>query len=272
MYQFGWFSTGRGKGSRTLLETACKSIEKGEVETEIGFVFCSREPGEAEGSDIFIKLVRDYGLPLVCFSYQKFRKSRGSPAADPHALPDWRLDYDREVMARLKDFQPDLCVLAGYMLVVSNEMCQKYHMINLHPAAPGGPVGTWQEVIWQLIETGTDASGVMMHLVIPELDMGPPVTCATFTIRGKDFNQYWSESGGTTVRQLRENQGEENPLFKQIRLHGATRELPLVVATVKAFSQGKVRITPDQRVVNDKGQPIRGYDLTREINLQLKLP
>jgi folate-dependent phosphoribosylglycinamide formyltransferase PurN len=145
-------------------------------------------------------------------------------------------------------------------------------MINLHPAAPGGPVGTWQEVIWQLIENGTDASGVMMHLVVQELDMGPPVTCATFTIRGKDFDQYWSESAGMTVEQLRVSQGEENRLFKQIRLNGATRELPLVVATVKAFSEGKVRITPDQRVVDNKSQIIKGYDLTREINRQLKLP
>jgi folate-dependent phosphoribosylglycinamide formyltransferase PurN len=272
MYKLGWFSTGRGQGSRNLLTSIQESIKSGEIKAEIEFVFCSREPGEAKGSDIFIKLVRDYSLPLVCFSYQKFRKSRGSPAADPHALPDWRLDYDREVMARLKDFQPDLCVLAGYMLVVGNEMCRKYHMINLHPAAPGGPVGTWQEVIWQLIENGTDASGVMMHLVVQELDMGPPVTCATFTIRGKDFDQYWSESAGMTVEQLRVSQGEENRLFKQIRLNGATRELPLVVATVKAFSEGKVRITPDQRVVDNKSQIIKGYDLTREINRQLKLP
>jgi phosphoribosylglycinamide formyltransferase-1 len=46
-------------------------------------------------------------------------------------------------------------------------------MINLHPAAPGGPTGTWQEVIWQLIEGRAVETGVMMHLVTPELDRGP---------------------------------------------------------------------------------------------------
>lgn len=271
MYKLGWFSTGRGPGSRNLLTAVYQSIKSGEIKAEIEFVFCSREPGEAEGSDLFIKLVRDYGLPLVCFSYQKFRKSRGRPAADPHALPEWRLDYDREVMSRLTGFHPDLCVLAGYMLVLGREMCSKYRIINLHPAAPGGPAGTWQEVIWQLIETGVDASGVTMHLVVPELDTGPPVTYVKFSIRGKDFDRYWSQATDTTVRQLRESQGEENPLFKQIRLKGTARELPLVVATIKAFSQGKVSITPDYQVVDDKGQPIRGYDLTQEINRRLEL-
>ncbi|GAH59253.1 unnamed protein product, partial [marine sediment metagenome] len=42
---------------------------------------------------------------------------------------------------------------------------QRYNMVNLHPAAPGGPTGTWQEVIWQLIENKAEETGVMMHLV-----------------------------------------------------------------------------------------------------------
>ena len=112
MYQLGWFSTGRGAGSRGLLTAAYNSIRSGEVKAEIGFVFCSREPGEAPGSDEFINLVKSYGLPLVCFSYQKYRKAkklRGVYHED--GLPSWRLDYDREVMARLDGFHPDICVL-----------------------------------------------------------------------------------------------------------------------------------------------------------------
>ncbi|MFH0942126.1 MAG: formyltransferase family protein [Chloroflexota bacterium] len=270
MYKIGWFSTGRGGGSRNLLAAMQEAIKRGEVRAEIEFVFCSRKPGEAEGSDRFIRLVKDYGLPLVWFSYQTFKKSRGSPPANPDDLPDWRLDYDREVMARLSGFYPDLCVLAGYMLVVGREMCAKYRMLNLHPAAPGGPVGTWQEVIWQLIEDRATSSGVMMHLAVPELDRGPVVAYATFPIRSKDFDRYWAENAGLTVKQIRESQGEENRLFKEIRRHGAARELPLVVATVKAFSQGKIRITPPGLVLDDKDRLISGYDLTGEIEQKLK--
>ena len=112
-------------------------------------------------------MVAGYQIPLVCFSYEKFRASQGKHGTRTGTLPSWRLDYDHEVMARLKDFHHDLCVLAGYMLIVGAEMCQRYNMINLHPAAPGGPAGTWQEVIWQLIESKAETTGVMMHLVTP---------------------------------------------------------------------------------------------------------
>lgn len=270
MYKMGWFSTGRGQGSRNLLSAMREAIKSGEVKARIEFVFSSREPGEARGSDQFIKMVKDYGIPLVTFSYQKFKKSHGSPGANPQDLPGWRLDYDREMMARLAGFHPDLCVLAGYMLVVGREMCARYRMLNLHPAAPGGPVGTWQEVIWRLMEQKATRSGLMMHLVVPELDRGPVVTYATFPIRGKDFDPYWNEIKGLTVKQIKEGQGEENRLFKEIRRQGAARELPLVVATVKAFAEGNVRIAPQGQVADNKGQPIKGYDLTEEIERKLK--
>ena len=67
MYRIGWFSTGRGKGSRDLLTVMQDGVARGDVRTSIEFVFCSREPGEAEGSDLFIELVRSYDIPLVYF-------------------------------------------------------------------------------------------------------------------------------------------------------------------------------------------------------------
>ena len=267
MYQLGWFSTGRGKGSRGLLKAAQDSITSGEVEAEIAFVFCSREYGETGATDIFLKMVEDYHIPLVTFSYQKFKsKIRATSTSQEEALPSWRLDYDREVMTRLRGFHPDLCVLAGYMLIVGPEMCQQYNMLNLHPAAPGGPTGTWQEVIWRLMENEAKETGAMMHLVTPELDKGPVVTYCTFPIRGEPFDKHWEEIEGKPLEQVKKEQGEDNSLFKLIRQQGVARELPLVTATIKAFSQGKVKITPDKRVVDAEGKPIRGYNLTKEID------
>jgi len=270
MYQLGWFSTGRGKGSRELLKTAQSSIKSGEIEAEIAFVFSSREYGETEATDIFLKMVEDYHIPLITFSYQKFKSKIGMHnASQKAALSSWRLDYDREVMARLQDFHPDLCVLAGYMLIVGREMCQKYKMINLHPAAPGGPKGTWQEVIWQLIESDAQETGAMMHLVTPELDEGPQVTSCTFPIRGEPFDKYWEE-----IKKLSpdspERHSEELPLFKLIRQHELAREFPLIISTIKAFSQGKVKVVAG-RIVDAEEKPIKGYNLTKEINEAVKI-
>jgi len=267
MYQLGWFSTGRGKGSRGLLKAVHDSIGLGEIDAEFAFVFCSREYGETEQTDIFLKMVEDYHIPLVTFSYQKYRAKVGGSSGDSaEGWPSWRLGYDREVMTKLQGFKPDLCVLAGYMLIVGPEMCQKYDMINLHPAAPEGPAGTWQEVIWKLIETGAESTGAMMHLVTPELDKGPVVTYCTFPIRGEPFDRHWSAIEGKPAAQIKEEPGEESTLFQLIRQHGVVRELPLITITIQAFSQGRVKITPDKQVVDTQGRPIRGYDLTAEIN------
>jgi phosphoribosylglycinamide formyltransferase-1 len=266
LYQLGWFATSRGKTSKKLLQAVQSSINGGEIEAEIAFVFSNREPGEAENSDLFFQLVKSYHIPLICFSYQKFKAEKGALITGQEGtLPPWRLEYDREVMKRLQDYHADLCVLAGYMLVVGKEMCQRYNMINLHPAAPGGPTGTWQEVIWQLIASKAQETGAMMHLVTPELDKGSPVTYCTFSIQGKPFNKYWQEIENHPLEEIKK-QGEAHPLFKLIREHGVAREFPLVISTLKAFSRGEVKITQDKRVTDSEGRPINGYNLTDEID------
>ncbi len=271
MYQLGWFSTGRDKAARDLLQVVNSSIKQGEIEAEIAFVFSSREPGESEESDLFFKLVEDYHIPLICFSYQKFKASKGALiTGQAGTLPPWRLDYDREVINRLQDFHPDLCVLAGYMLITGQELCQRYDMINLHPAAPGGPTGTWQEVIWQLIDNKVQETGVMMHLVTPELDKGPAVTYCTFPIRGKAFDGYWDEIERHPLSETKKRQGEDNPLFRLIRQYGLAREFPLLISTLKAFSQCKIKISEEKKVVDVEGKPISGYNLTNEINELVK--
>src|SRR4030042_517517 len=152
-YKIGWFSTGRGAGSKGMLKAAQEAIKSGELDAEIEFVFCSREYGETESTDQYLDMVKDYGIPLVSFSYQRYRARRGMPSPDlSEPLPRWRIDYDTEVLKLLDKFHPDLVLLAGLMIVTSPLMCDKYDIINLHPAAPGGPAGTWQQVIWKLIE------------------------------------------------------------------------------------------------------------------------
>jgi folate-dependent phosphoribosylglycinamide formyltransferase PurN len=260
VYRIGWFSTGRGEGSRSLLRTIQESIEKGEVRAKIDFVFCNRERGQTNETDLFLDLVESCGIPLVCLSSKKFKSGM---AVSPH--PGWRPQFDRKVMELLSGFSPDLCVLAGYMLIVGEEMCRRYDMVNLHPAAPGGPAGTWREVIWELIQNGASETGAMMHLVTPELDKGPPLTYCTFPIRGKPFDRHWEAIEGLSVQGLMAGEGEDNDLFKLIRQEGVRREQPLIVATLKAFSEGRIRIEKGG-VVDSDGRPVGSYSLNREID------
>ena len=100
-YQIGWFSTGRGQGSMNLLNAMVNAVGAGEVSGSIAFVVCSREQGEAEGSDRYIQQVQEYGIPLITFSSKKFMPElRSTGKADPAAMRQWRVAYDREVMQR----------------------------------------------------------------------------------------------------------------------------------------------------------------------------
>jgi phosphoribosylglycinamide formyltransferase-1 len=270
-YKLGWFATGRGEGSRGILKAVQETITAGELDAEIEFVFCNREREETEATDIFLDMVEGYGIPLINFSYKMYRAILDKPNPDPsEPLPQWRIDYDREVMKRLEGFSPDLCVLAGYMLINGPELSYKYDFLNLHPAAPEGPAGTWQQVIWRLIETGADRQGIKMHVAIPEMDVGPTATYCTFPIRGKAFDGYWEEIKGKSVGEIKEEWGVENPLFKAIRAYGYIRETPLIIATLGAFSRGEVRITPEKQVVDASGKRIDGYDLSAEIDEMVK--
>ena len=257
MYQIGLFATGRGQGSRGLLQAVHQGINSGHLPVRVAFVFSNRDPGEFEATDGFFSMLHEYGYPLVTCSFRKFR---AGVAKDP----EWRMAYDREVMRRLQPYRPDLCVLAGYLMIMGPEFCQRYTMVNLHPAAPGGPIGMWQEVVWQLIEARAQVSGNTMFHVTPELDRGPTATFATFPIRGPAFDHHWAAIEGSDPHELRTAPGERLSLFQAIRQHGMARERPLVVETVKAFAEGRIAIR-EGALVNSHGRPTTGLDLTREI-------
>ena len=265
MLTIGWFSTGRDEAARDLLRAVWEAIQRRELKARIAFVFSNRERGQDTESDRFFDLVEGYSIPLVCLSSRRSREERGEPSARAgEPLPAWRLEYDRAAMRLLEPYPFDLGVLAGYMLIVTREMW-RHPLLNLHPAPPGGPAGTWQEVIWQLIERKSAQAGVMMHLVIGELDQGPPVTYCTYSIRGPAFDSLWPEVEGRSVGRVRAEEGEANRLFCEIRRQGVLRELPLVVATLCAFADGKVRIE-EGRVVGADGRPTAACDLTAEID------
>ena len=188
------------------------AIQRGHLDARIDYVFCNRDPGEHPGSDEFMALVKDYGLPLVAHSSQGFRRRRGAPS-----FAAVRQEYDREVMALLAPYDPAVCVLAGYMLIVGDEMCRRYTMLNLHPALPDGPVGTWQEVIWKLIESRAPETGATIHLATEELDRGPAVTYVSFPLSGRPFDGLWETVQGRPIDAIKRQEVEDFPLFTGIR-------------------------------------------------------
>jgi folate-dependent phosphoribosylglycinamide formyltransferase PurN len=251
MLRIGWFSSGRDAAARVLLKAVQEKIRNGYIKNaELAFVFSNREPGEFMETDLFFDLVKSYGVDLICFSHRKFKpemRRRGLEETkklgeDSETLKNWRREYDREILRRIEGYSPNLIVLAGYMLIVGDELCKKYVMINLHPAPPGGPKGTWQEVIWKLIEKEAKEAGAMIHLVTEKLDEGPPITYFTFPIIGEIYEELWKEIKTKGFKKVFQEEGEENPLFKKIRKEEEEKEIPLLIETIKMIAENKIKI------------------------------
>ena len=262
----GWFSTGRGEGSRGLLQTVLDAIQRGELDARVQFVFCNREPGEQPGSDEFMALVRSHRVPLVTLSSQRLRRRRKA-----RTFAEVRELFDRQVMALLAQYDPDVCVLGGYMLFTAPEMVERYTMLNLHPARPGGPVGAWQEVIWQVIEDRAAEHGATVQVATDDWDKGPTASYASFPIRGGDFDALWAAVEGCDVAAVRAEHGEALPLFQRIRQEGIRRERPLLLETLKALAEGRLRVA-DRQVVDAAGAPSPGLCLNPEVERALARP
>ena len=253
-----------------MLRTVVEEIEDGTIDGEISFVFCNRNRGEATESDRFLDLVEGYGFPLVTISSKDFKPDmRKEARTNEETLRKWRIEYDREIEKSIEEFELDLGVLAGYMLIVGEEFCEKYPLINLHPAAPDGPKGSWQEVIWELIEKKANETGVMMHLVTAELDRGPVITYCDFPIAGGAFTSLWEameqKLQEKSLEEIEKEEDEEEPLFIEIRRHGLVREFPLIVHTIKQFADGNLEIE-DGMLISKGETQTGGYCLTNDID------
>lgn len=267
--RIGWFSTGRDAAARNLLQVTVEGIASGELPLTIAFVFCNREEGEAPESDLFIRQVQSYGLPLVSFSSARFQPElrRRGLAGDAAALSRWREEYHAAVLERIAPYPVSFSFLAGYMLIVGATMCQQHTMLNLHPALPGGPKGTWQEVVWQLIRDRAKEAGAMIHLVTPELDAGPPVSYCRFSLETPLFAPLWAqveeELRSRSLAEVQATEGEQNPLFQAIRREEFIRELPLIWLTLQKLGSGEITLTGGRVFV--RGEASCGIDLSEEV-------
>jgi phosphoribosylglycinamide formyltransferase-1 len=279
--RIGWLSTGRDAAARTLLAETLRRAQRDRLPFELGIVFCDREPGESEQSDLFLRLVYEHGLGAMTLSsaasWRRWREENlGAAGDDParrrEARTAWRDTYHETVVELLEPFAADVLVLAGYMLIVSPAMCARYPMLNLHPALPDGPTGMWQEVIWELLRTDATATGALINLVTPELDRGPIVASCSFPIAGPTWDPLWEDYhrkvAEVGARAVAESEGETEPLFARIRREGERREIPLLYQTVKQFVMGTLRLDGGRVSSGSETLPL---DLTPAVEDDLRL-
>lgn len=261
--RIGWLSTGRDQAACNLLADIVARAQQDGIELDIGAVFCDRAPGESPESDRFLDLVHRLGFPAVTLSSAA---SWAAARAAGTSRSAWRDAFHREVMEALAPYDLGVLVMAGYMLVVSPAMCRAYALLNLHPALPGGPTGTWQEVIWTLLEQEAEETGAMIHLATPELDRGPVVSYVRFPIAGEGWDALWADfrakRATASVAQIAAAEGEAEPLFAEVRRRGEVREIPLLYRTLRLFATGRLTTVGGGVVAESARLPL---DLSAEV-------
>ncbi len=265
--RIGWLSTGRDQAASTLLAEVVGRARRDEIALDIACVFCDRARGESPESDGFLSLAERFHIPIATLSS---RESWAGAQTQGVKRSRWRESFHAEVMELLEPFGLDVLVMAGYMLIVSPAMCRRYALLNLHPALPSGPAGTWQDVIWQLLEQEAAETGAMVHLATAELDSGPVVALCRFSLKGPDWEPLWArfrEKRRTrSVAEIAAAEGEAEPLFAEIRRQGEVREIPLLYQTIRRFADGKLT-TADGGVFSESARlPL---DLTDSVEQEL---
>jgi folate-dependent phosphoribosylglycinamide formyltransferase PurN len=233
-----WLTTGRGPGSFGAFEYVLGEIGRG-LPVEVAVLFINRDRGEAEPTDRLIGFAEDRGIPVETLSSVRFRKERGGNRSRPgEPLPAWRHEYDEEVAARLGRYEFELGVLFGYMLIATPALFKRFPLINDHPALPDGPVGTYQDVIRELIRSGARESGCLMNVVTGDLDRGPVISWCSFPIRDAQNEALWRDNAVGEA-------SDDSPLFQDIRARGVARERPFLAETLRAIAERRLFVPPE---------------------------
>ena len=235
--RIAWFATARGTSSRLLFEKVQTAIETGELDAQIVVAFCNRERRQSENTDAYLHAVATAGVPIETLSSKAWRDRSGSAISKLDApLPQWRHDFDTAVYERVAPYHPEIGILAGYMLIATAALCERLPLLNLHPAEPGGPIGTWQEVNRILIERRAEQSGMMIQRATTALDRGPIATWCSYSTRGGTLDALWAARDGPP--------SDEEPLFAALRELGVQREPHFLVASLRALADGRVPMPP----------------------------
>jgi phosphoribosylglycinamide formyltransferase-1 len=154
-----------GRGSN--FEAIASQVADGRLKAEIAAVISNRP--EARG----LEIARERGLPAMVMP------SKGVA----------RQDYDRSVVAELRQRGVDLVCLAGFMRLLSAEFCRAFplRILNIHPSLlPAFPGLDAQK---QALEQGVKISGCTVHFVDEQLDSGPIILQAVVPVLDDDTEE-----------------------------------------------------------------------------------
>ena len=145
-------------GGGTNLQAIIDAVDSGEItNTKIAGVISNNKNAYA------LERAEKHGIPNQCISPKDYKS---------------REIFNQEFMKAVDVMQPDLIVLAGFLVVIPAEMIAKYRnrMINIHPSLIPAFFGTGVYGLKgdeKALERGVKVVGATVHFVDEGTDTGP---------------------------------------------------------------------------------------------------
>ena len=144
------------------------------------------------------------------------------------SFPD-RVIFNKTLVQKIKESNPELIVLAGYMRILSDEFCHQFKgkILNIHPSLL--PKYQGLNTYHRVLESSDEYHGSTVHFVIPKLDSGPIILQYRTKIKPRD---------------------NPDSLAKRVR----QGEYIIYPMAIKMFAEGALRMIDNQATLN--GKPI----------------
>lgn len=145
-------------GGGTNLQAILDAIDRGRVTNTEVIAVISNNPGAKA-----LKRAEDHGIPAICLSPKEH--------ADREA-------FNRAFTDKMLALEPDLVVLAGFLVKIPEEMVEKFpnRIINVHPSLIPSFCGVGYyglKVHEKALERGVKVTGATVHFVDQGMDEGP---------------------------------------------------------------------------------------------------
>ena len=199
-------------GGGTNLQAIIDGIADGTItNTEIGVVI-SNNPGAYA-----LERAKKAGIPAVCVS--------------PKSYED-REAFNQALLQTIQSYEPDLIVLAGFLVVIPEQMIERYEnrIINIHPSLIPAFCGTGYyglKVHEAALARGVKVVGATVHFVDKGTDTGPIIMQKAVAVQN-----------GDTPKVLQQRVMEQ-------------AEWNILPAAIDKIAHGKVRIEDGITVVED---------------------
>lgn len=158
-------------GGGTNLQAILDAIDKKEItNTEVIAVISNNAGARA------LARAESHGIPALCISPKDY--------AD-------REEFNRAFTARMCELNPDLVVLAGFLVRIPEEMVKKFsnRIVNIHPSLIPSFCGVGYyglRVHEKVLERGVKVTGATVHFVNEGMDEGPIIAQKAVCIEEDD--------------------------------------------------------------------------------------